>query len=173
MLTGALCGAIGASVGSPFFLVKTRLQSYSPVFQVGTQHHYKNGLQGLKHIYQNEGMRGLYRGLDAAALRTSAGSSVQLPLYYLGKRTIEKYNLISEGPAKHMTASAISGFGVCCTMHPFDTIMTRMYNQRGKSVETGPGGVVKNVGGALYKNPLDCLVKTIRTEGFFAIYKGK
>lgn len=34
--------------------------------------------------------------------------------------------------------------------------MSRMYNQNGN----------------LYKGVVDCLAKTIRTEGFFAIYKG-
>lgn len=34
--------------------------------------------------------------------------------------------------------------------------MSRLYNQNGN----------------LYKGVLDCLAKTIRTEGFFAIYKG-
>ena len=37
-----------------------------------------------------------------------------------------------------------------------DTIMSRMYNQTGN----------------LYKGVLDCLVKTIKTEGLLAIYKG-
>ena len=26
--------------------------------------------------------------------------------------------------------------------------------------------------GLLYRNPLDCIIKTIRTEGVFALYKG-
>lgn len=35
--------------------------------------------------------------------------------------------------------------------------MTRMYNQDGHQ---------------LYKNIFDCFYKTVRTEGFFALYKG-
>jgi hypothetical protein len=31
---------------------------------------------------------------------------------------IEKYNLITDGPAKHIAASATSGVGVCIAMHP-------------------------------------------------------
>lgn len=37
-----------------------------------------------------------------------------------------------------------------------DTVMSRLYNQHGN----------------LYNGVLDCLAKTVRTEGFFAIYKG-
>jgi len=52
------------------------------------------------------------------------------------------------------------GFGgVCCVIsgQPFDTIKVRMQNQ---------------TGGALYKGTTDCVVKTVKNEGLFALYKG-
>jgi len=118
MISGASSGIMGACLGSPFFLVKTRLQSYSPVFPVGTQHVYKGAFDAFRHIWREGGVRGLYRGLDAAAIRTGMGSSVQLPVYNWAKNMIEKYNLITDGPAKHVVASATSGVGVCIAMHP-------------------------------------------------------
>ena len=52
-----------------------------------------------------------------------------------------------------------------------------MYNQRGKSAE-GPMPVSPSVpihkkaaAGTLYKNPLDCLIQTVRAEGPLAVYK--
>jgi len=51
-----------------------------------------------------------------------------------------------------------------------------MYNQRGQSAE-GPipespsSNLSKKVGGKLYKNPLDCLIQTVRAEGPLAVYK--
>ena len=51
-----------------------------------------------------------------------------------------------------------------------------MYNQRGQAVE-GPIpespslDLTKKAGGTLYKNPLDCLIRTVRAEGPFAVYK--
>lgn len=156
MFCGAASGIMGAMAGSPFFLVKTRLQSYSPFLPVGTQHQYKNAWDGLKKIYKGEGVRGLYRGVDAAMIRTGFGSSVQLPTYFFAKRRLVKHLGMEEGPALHLASSTASGFVVCVVMHPPDTIMSRLYNQNGN----------------LYKGVFDCLAKTIRTEGFFAIYKG-
>ncbi|KAH0597076.1 hypothetical protein MHUMG1_05385 [Metarhizium humberi] len=156
MFCGAFSGVIGAAAGSPFFLVKTRLQSYSPFLPVGTQHQYRNAWDGLSQIYRAEGVGGLYRGIGAAMIRTGFGSSVQLPTYFFAKRRLMRHAGMEEGPALHLASSAASGFVVCCFMHPPDTIMSRLYNQNGN----------------LYKGVFDCLGKTIRTEGLFAIYKG-
>ncbi|KAL2159600.1 hypothetical protein VTH06DRAFT_2169 [Thermothelomyces fergusii] len=156
MFCGAASGILGAAAGSPFFLVKTRLQSFSPFLPVGTQHRYRNALDGLAQIYRSEGVRGLYRGVGAAMIRTGFGSSVQLPTYFFAKRRLMRHLGMEEGAPLHLTSSTISGFVVCVVMHPPDTIMSRMYNQNGN----------------LYAGVFDCLAKTVRTEGFFAIYKG-
>lgn len=118
MVCGATSGIIGAAMGSPFFLVKTRLQSYSPSAPVGTQHKYKNLLDGARQIYKGEGISGLYRGIQAAMIRTGVGSSVQLPTYFFAKRRLVRHFGMEEGPALHLASSAVSGFVVCCFMHP-------------------------------------------------------
>ena len=118
VFAGALSGVIGAAAGSPFFLVKTRLQSYSPFLPVGTQHNYKNSIDGLSKIYRSEGVKGVYRGVGAAMIRTSFGSSVQLPTYFFAKRRLTRHLDMQEGPALHLASSATSGFVVCCVMHP-------------------------------------------------------
>lgn len=156
MFAGASSGIIGAAAGSPFFLVKTRLQSFSPFLPVGTQHTYRNALDGLSQIYRGEGIGGLYRGVGAAMIRTGFGSSVQLPTYFFAKRRLVRHLGMEEGAPLHLASSTASGFVVCVFMHPPDTIMSRLYNQNGN----------------LYKGVFDCLGKTIKTEGFFAIYKG-
>lgn len=157
LVSGASSGVLGAAVGSPFFLVKTRLQAYSPFLPVGTQHKYKNATQGFRSILANEGVLGLYRGVGAAMIRTGFGSSVQLPTYFVAKRRLETYfSMDPNSPATHLLSSSISGFAVCCVMHPPDTVMSRLYNQTGN----------------LYTGIWDCVSKTIRTEGLFAVYKG-
>jgi solute carrier family 25 protein 34/35 len=67
--SGLFSGVLGAFIASPMFLVKTRMQSYSPTVsgQVGHQHAYvsKGTVHTLKYIYGKEGIRGLWRGSDA------------------------------------------------------------------------------------------------------------
>ncbi|KAJ2725465.1 Mitochondrial oxaloacetate carrier protein [Coemansia sp. Benny D115] len=164
---GGLCGMAGAALGSPFFLVKTRMQSASSFAAVGFQHNYRSSLDGLRRIWSEGGVRGLYRGMDAAMMRAGAGSSVQLATYdhcksYIS-RTLAHRGLDGNSVATHFLASMVTGFFVCTVMNPFDVVSTRMYNQ--KSASNGHGG-------ALYKNPLQCFYKTVSTEGFFSLYKG-
>jgi len=77
IFAGAASGAVGAIIGNPLFMIKARMQAYSPALPVGTQHYYKSSWDALKTIYQRERFRGLVRGVDAAILRTSMGSSVK------------------------------------------------------------------------------------------------
>ncbi|KAI0936986.1 hypothetical protein AcV5_004994 [Taiwanofungus camphoratus] len=83
VLAGAVSGAVGASLGNPLFLIKARMQAYSPALPVGAQRHYKSSFDALITIYRAENFRGLIRGIDAAILRTTMGSSVRpdMPVY--------------------------------------------------------------------------------------------
>lgn len=118
VFSGAASGILGAAAGSPFFLVKTRLQSYSPFLPVGTQHGYRNAVDGFRKIHKAEGVLGLYRGIGAAMVRTGFGSSVQLPTYFFAKRRFIRHLGMEDGPALHLASSTASGFVVCCVMHP-------------------------------------------------------
>lgn len=60
-------------------------------------------------------------------------------------------------PQVSKSASQRGGTGLQSALtRSIDTVMSRLYNQHGN----------------LYNGVMDCLAKTVRTEGFFAIYKG-
>ncbi|KAI0274787.1 oxaloacetate carrier [Gloeopeniophorella convolvens] len=167
VFAGAASGAIGASLGNPLFLIKARMQAYSPALPVGTQHHYKSSWDALRTIYQREHLRGLVRGVDAAILRTSMGSSVQLPTYNWTKnQLVTKGILPADSILTYLASSSVSGMCVLVTMQPADTALTRVYNQPTIRLPNG------RITGTLYKNPIDCLWKTVTTEGPLALYKG-
>ncbi|KZT30777.1 mitochondrial carrier [Neolentinus lepideus HHB14362 ss-1] len=167
VVAGAASGAVGASLGNPLFLIKARMQAYSPALPVGTQHHYKSSFDALSRIFRAEGFRGLVRGIDAAILRTSMGSSVQLPTYNWTKNQIVTHGWLSaDSTWTYLASSSVSGVCVCLVMQPADTALTRVYNQ---PTTTLPNG--RRVG-SLYKNPIDCLWKTFKAEGVLGWYKG-
>jgi len=65
-----------------------------------------------------------------------------------------------QGALQHFTLAAISGSIGCAAVYPIDLVKTRMQNQRSVN------------GTQMYKNTLDCFIKTIKGEGFFGLYKG-
>ncbi|KAG7665766.1 OAC1 [[Candida] subhashii] len=163
VMAGFISGSAGAVLASPFFLVKTRMQSFSKAatsssgLAVGQQTYYKSAWEGLAQIYKAEGVKGLYRGVDAAVLRTGAGSAAQLPVYNLTKNFLLKHDLVEDHSiGLHFASSSMAGLGVAIVMNPWDVILTRMYNQKGN----------------LYSGPIDCFKKTISIEGPGALYKG-
>lgn len=109
-----LCAAI---FGNPLFLVKARMQAYSPFNPVGTQHAYPSAISGLISIVRAEGLKGLTRGVDAAMLRTAMGSSVQLPAYNVAKKELKALGM-NDGVGMFLVASTFSGACVCAVMQP-------------------------------------------------------
>lgn len=159
---GLSTGVAGAILANPLFLIKTRMQSYTKLSEtstkvVGEQTHYKNVFDGFRKIIKGEGLKGLYRGLDASILRTGTGSSVQLSSYNLAKNFLNTNKIIeSNGLPLHLASASFSGLCVAIAMNPWDVVLTRVYNQKGN----------------LYTGPIDCFVKTVKHEGLGAFYKG-
>eukprot|EP01098_Paradermamoeba_levis_P003239 TRINITY_DN1497_c0_g1_i1.p1 TRINITY_DN1497_c0_g1~~TRINITY_DN1497_c0_g1_i1.p1 ORF type:complete len:329 (-),score=54.88 TRINITY_DN1497_c0_g1_i1:122-1108(-) len=161
VLSGAIAGATGAAVGSPFYLVKTRFQSHSSYLPVGHQHQYRNTWHALSSIASEGGVKGLFRGVNAAVLRVCVGSAVQLSTYDQIKGHLIGYGLVQDNVVGHFSSSLLTGGAVVIAMNPFDVVATRMYNQK---VEAGKG--------VLYSNVLDCCIKIFTTEKLLGFYKG-
>lgn len=181
LLAGATSGAIGATLGNPFYLVKARMQAYSPVFDIGKQKRlYKNGFHAIRTIVQLDGARGVTRGVLSNILRTASGSTVQLPSYNWAKSYIASLdphanpynplNFVAGNQRPFLTSlvcSAFSGGVVLLAMNPLDVVLTRVSNQP-SHVDPTTGRRV----GTLYKGPIDALIKIARHEGFGGYYKG-
>ncbi|CAM9617233.1 unnamed protein product, partial [Hapterophycus canaliculatus] len=85
LAAGAACGACGALIGSPLFLIKARLQSQSTAHSLrtagGGEFRYRGTWHALTDIVQKEGPRGLTRGMSASVMRVMIGSAAQLSSY--------------------------------------------------------------------------------------------
>ncbi|XP_055378671.1 solute carrier family 25 member 35-like [Condylostylus longicornis] len=163
---GGVAGVVGAYLGCPFYLIKTQIQAQSQAsgrYAVGYQHHHRNTIDGLKNIFKQHGIRGLWRGYSGLVPRTAVASSVQLSTFSTCKEFLNKYEVFSNSVFLNACASSmVSGFFTVIFMTPFDVVATRLFNQ----------GVDKNGRGLLYKNLFDCFWKTFQYEGVKGLYKG-
>jgi solute carrier family 25 protein 34/35 len=142
---GTCTGVVGALLGNPLFLVKARMQAFSPSLPVGTQRYYRSSIDAVRSIYVTDGFNGLFRGARAAMFRTSLGTSVQMPTYFFTKgQLIKKGMLREDNPLTVVLSSAAAGAMVvrfatcifvmltlvciqCLSMSPADTTLTRLY----------------------------------------------
>ncbi|XP_054743291.1 solute carrier family 25 member 35-like [Anastrepha obliqua] len=163
LFSGAAGGAVGAYCSSPFFLVKTQLQSHAPKqVAVGYQHKHTGMLSALRHIYRQGGIFGLWRGSTASIARASISSGVQLATFGPVKSILRDRNVVVQPALNSLCGGFIAGCVVTLAMTPSDVIMTRLYNQ----------GLDANGKGLLYSGWFDCFAKTARTEGLYGLYKG-
>ncbi|KAL1428503.1 hypothetical protein MTO96_002875 [Rhipicephalus appendiculatus] len=160
---GAVAGCVGAFVGSPLYLVKVQLQAQSATpIAVGYQHNHESMLAAFLRIYRRDHVRGLWRGVNAALLRVSTGSAVQLTTFSKIKSQINHIAIFRDRPwFEALVASSASGLVVVATMTPFDVCCTRLYNQ--PTDATGKG--------IMYRNVFDCFAKVFKTEGPMGFYK--
>lgn len=147
---------LGAFVGSPFNLVKCRLQGQSSHFKARESYNYSGFGEALRDIYREGGVRGLWRGATASMMRIAVGSAVQLSVYDSIKGAILHWTGASEGVGVHLGASLLTGVIVTVCMNPLDVVSTRVYNAR-------PG---------FYKGLGDCFRRTLAAEGVTGLYKG-
>jgi len=165
MLAAAGAGSIGSGCGSPFFMVKTQLQSKAAeAIAVGHQHGHTKMTEAFRSIFRKHGLFGIYQSAIPAMIRTTIGSCVQLTSFSQSRILFDKFNLTKHDSWVSNLSSALSGgICVCIFMTPFDLTLTRLYNQP-VDPKTGKG--------LMYRGLFHTFSSVIKIEGFFGLYKG-
>ncbi|XP_039601204.1 kidney mitochondrial carrier protein 1 [Polypterus senegalus] len=152
---GVLSGVISSSIANPTDVLKIRMQAQGNFVQGGM-------IGNFIHIYQQEGTRGLWRGVSLTAQRAAIVVGVELPVYDITKKHLILSGYMGDTVATHFLSSFVCGLAGALTSNPIDVVRTRMMNQ--KAINDGTTFV--------YKGTMDCFVQTWKMEGFFALYKG-
>lgn len=93
---GGVCGVVGSAVGCPLYMVKTQLQAQSQgQFAVGFQHGHSGMVNALVSAYNNQGIRGLWRGFEGIVPRTAVGSAIQMTTFTISKDFLQQYDVRS------------------------------------------------------------------------------
>lgn len=158
---GGLAGFTSMTLTYPLFVAQARIA-------VAERSRYSGLVDCLNKTVRVEGIRGLLRGYDAAALSVAPERGISLMAYM----TLRD-NFVEEGQCPTLLQSlsfgAISSFVAQTVTAPMQTIMVRLMTQ-GESF----GRPV------VYHNALDCFRKTVRgaprlnlpAEGYRALFRG-
>jgi solute carrier family 25 (mitochondrial uncoupling protein), member 27 len=158
---GMICGAVGQFLASPADLVKVRLQLDGKRKLQGLAPRYKGTVDAFGAILRKEGLFGFWRGVAPNCQRAALVNLGDLTAYDTTKRLMLRYTTVGDTMITHALASAMSSLAASVFGTPADVIKTRVMNQP-----------TINGKGKYYSSSWDCAVKTVRQEGFRALYKG-
>ena len=158
VVAGAISGTAGSAIATPTDLVKVRFQAAGP----RAKPPYKTTFHAFTDIARREGVRGLWTGVGPTVQRAAILTASQIPSYDHTKHTILNADLMKEGPQLHIVCSMVAGFVTAFATSPVDVVKTRIMNQKKDSLGEP----------LIYRNTLDCIIKTVKNEGPLGLYKG-
>ncbi|CAG9817599.1 unnamed protein product [Phaedon cochleariae] len=156
---GMLSGICGAFVGTPAEVALIRMTADGRL-PANERRNYSNVFNALVRIYREEGLLTLWRGAVPTMGRAMVVNAAQLASYSQAKQLIVENFKVNDGIFLHFVSSMISGLITTAASMPVDIAKTRIQNM--KTVNGKPE----------YSGPLDVLMKIVRNEGVFALWKG-
>ncbi|XP_063868397.1 mitochondrial uncoupling protein 4-like isoform X2 [Scylla paramamosain] len=185
---GILVGGIAQFLASPADLIKVQMQMEGRRRFEGKPPRIHSASEAFVKIYAAGGLRGLWKGCMPNVYRSAFVNLGDLTTYDSVKRYFMGSWGLSDSYWTHALSSALSGLVSAILGCPADVIKARIMNQPVdhkqslkvqkdlkdcKAVECARvWRTTRDRRGLLYKNSLDCLMKTVRNEGFWALYKG-
>lgn len=157
VFSGTISGAIGAIAGLPADVCMTRLASEATLAP-DKKRHYKHVFHAIYKIVTTEGFFTLYKGFSPTVIRAMLLNVAQLTSYQEAREFFMRHGWQGEENSLHFMTSLISAFVAVVISLPPDIAKIRIQSQ------------VKS--GHEYKSALDVLVRTVKDEGFFALWKG-
>ncbi|KAL7458485.1 hypothetical protein ACHAWC_010034 [Mediolabrus comicus] len=150
-LAGAITGGVGSVAGNPFDVLKTLSQT--------NKSESKPLMSLVGQMYSDQGMSGFYRGVQVNIMRAITLNATKMGVYDVSKKYVVDSTGWERGsPKTAFCASFLAGFFMTVTVAPFDRIRTALMNQPTNA--------------KVYDGMTDCLVKTVKTEGVFSLWRG-
>ncbi|KAG8047436.1 hypothetical protein GUJ93_ZPchr0008g14030 [Zizania palustris] len=158
---GLIAGGIGAAVGNPADVAMVRMQADGRL-PMADRRNYRSVGDAIGRMARDEGVRSLWRGSSLTVNRAMIVTASQLATYDQAKEAIlARRGPGADGLATHVAASFAAGLVAAAASNPVDVVKTRVMNMK-----VTPGAPPP------YSGAMDCALKTVRSEGVMALYKG-
>ncbi|KAJ0018270.1 hypothetical protein Pint_10537 [Pistacia integerrima] len=169
-VAGLLAGVATVITGHPFDTVKVKLQKHNTETH-GIQ--YKNGLHCTARILSTEGVKGLYRGATPSFVGMAFESSLLFGIYSQTKQLLQG-GVQSNGPQSQVIipSAAFGGSIISFVLCPSELVKYTCDTEllQCRMQVQGTDSLVPN--SSRYTSPLDCALKTVKSEGVTGIFRG-
>ncbi|CAG8596447.1 13125_t:CDS:10, partial [Acaulospora morrowiae] len=152
----ATAGLISAG---PTTLIMAPVERIKVLLQIqgqGGEARYKGPIDVVRQLYKEGGFSSIFRGVGATLLRDGPGSAVYFWAYELTKKLLTPPDTDTLNPLAILFAGGMAGVAMWTIAIPPDVIKSR--------IQSAPAGT--------YRGFVDCLQKTVRTDGPKALFKG-
>jgi solute carrier family 25 (mitochondrial oxoglutarate transporter), member 11 len=157
-LIGGLSGMIATTCIQPIDCIKVQIQVRS---EAGVKN--LSPFSIAREIYATKGsIKPFYAGLDSALLRQAVYTSTRLGLFYQIKDTITKKTGKAPSTLQNAIASLLSGGIGAFVGNPADLALVRMQSDLNAKPEDKRN----------YKHVGDALMRTVKEEGIFTLWRG-
>ena len=140
----------------------TRVKVLQQIQSYHSSTHYNNIFSSFKYIYNQEGVRGFYKGNTANIYKSIPNYCLKFPLndLYIHKIIKDKnYKTVKELPFQELLqAGLFTGVMQTSCAYPLDLIRTRVTQDKNMLEQKMTIG--------------KCLIETVKQEGITALYKG-
>ncbi|KDR08957.1 mitochondrial uncoupling protein 4 isoform X1 [Zootermopsis nevadensis] len=161
-VSGVTSGVIAQFFASPTDLVKVQIQMEGRRQLLGKPPRVRSTWDAFSQILARGGVKGLWKGSIPNVQRAALVNLGDLTTYDTAKRFILTHTSLTDSHFTHILSSICAGLVAATMGTPADVVKTRIMNQPTDSKGNG----------VIYKSSVDCLMKTVRNEGLFALYKG-
>ncbi|CAM8892227.1 hypothetical protein QQ045_025505 [Rhodiola kirilowii] len=158
-LCGLTAGAIGSLVGNPADLALIRMQA-DATLPAAQRRNYRNVFHALSRIVADEGVLSLWKGAGPTVVRAMTLNAGMLASY---DPSVELFrDLLGFGEGLTVVgASTVSGFVAAGCSLPCDYVKTQIQKMQPDASGKYP-----------YTGALDCIMKTLKSEGPLKFYAG-
>ena len=167
LIAGGVAGGLSRTLVSPLERLKILFQTQGGEMEAK----YTSVRQGLRVMWREDGLRGLFRGNGSNVLRIVPAVALQFFFYDIFRRFIfdhpfvpitetdsQKRQKMELGTVQRLVAGAGAGIAACVLTYPLDFIRARL------TLQAGPN--------ALYGGILDGFRQVYHNEGIRGFYRG-
>ena len=157
---GFFSGVTTSFITAPTEGVRIKMQTQLAPEIYSGEAYCKSSWEFTAHIIRKNGLLGIYRGFLTTILRDSIGDAAFFATYQAAPRILfgGKESTEHRGVFSVILGGGIAGIAFWTTIYPIDTIKSRIQ--------------ADSIVSPKYLGTMDCLLRTIKANGFWSLYQG-